>query len=277
MLEEYHTYEDIMNKLKHFIIFTVLNLSLNHVCFSKENIKFSKEGPLNFGVLINSEQHKIYRSKALGKRGLAKLRSYMKDNHYDFPEIIIYMNRHGYKIDKSHLSDFAMQEYDMQIEYGFSFYHSFRYDYRTYLDGENPYFPSEDIDGSEYLGVRAVDYFGLENDQKVDGGIDALMRIMELILNSKTPVLFHCAGGLHRTGMIAMVIRYIQGGQWIEGKKKKILVGLGEQMWLNPAQYEYYLHNRFQFRYENIKFIEEFTKSDEFDLLVSQFRNSLNN
>ena len=72
-------------------------------------------------------------------------------------------------------------------------------------------------------------------------------------------MLFHCHGGRHRTGMVAMMLRHIQGGWWVNGPKTK-RYGMN----LSPLEYEYYKFNRSMFRRENIKFVRKFSQDQRF-------------
>ena len=260
-----------------YILVFIFPLSALAKRFPDEPLRFSKQGPLNFGLLVNNSKHKIYRSERLGSSGLKELKEYLQKKRLPFPKTILHMNRHGFKKKFPFFERFAIEEFKLQKKYAFNFYHGFKYSYRTYLHGENPYEPDEDIDGTKYLGKDGRKYFGIIKDNKKDGGIDAFMRIMHLILKSDEPVLFHCTGGRHRTGIVAMAIRYLQGDQWIFGKKREVKVGFfGKKMRLNPAQYEYYLHNKRQFREENIRFIEEFYNDPLFGELEEAYQESLN-
>jgi protein tyrosine/serine phosphatase len=162
------------------------------------------------------------------------------------------MNKRGYGGYASLWMDNAIEEYGARVKYGYEYFHSFRYDYRTYLDGENPYEPSSDIDDKKWLSSKAIKYFGYREDNKADGGVDAFIRIIELVLDlQRQPVLFHCQGGRHRTGMVAMAIRTLQGGEWLEST--------GD---MNKAEYEYSMHNKTMFRQSNLDFIREFSSSE---------------
>lgn len=263
-----------MNKLVFIFLFT--SVFPNNMLLRAENLRFSKQGPLNFGLVIKNGNHTIYRSERLGNAGLVELARYLKKENMPFPKTILHLNRHGFKRRLPFLTLFALQEYESQKKFNFRYFHPFNYKFRTYLDGRNPYEPQIDIDGKKYLNSQARKYFGTIDDNKKDGGIEAFMRVMNLILGAKSPVLFHCTGGRHRTGMVAMAIRYLQGGQWIHGEKYQVRIGrVGPKVELNPAQYEYYLHNKVSFRRKNIEFVEEFYNDQLFSELEEKYRGSL--
>jgi hypothetical protein len=209
----------------------------------------------NFGVVKRNSTYQIYRSEILGTQGLNAVLSHLKKNNLPAPKTIIYMNTDGFS-DKDLR---AMEEFQAQQTLSFEFFHSFRYDYRTYLDGGNPSSPSEDIDDGRYLGASATAAFGAIVDPAHDGGEDAFKRILNVVLDpSRQPVLFHCLGGRHRTGMVAMALRYIEGGAWLEGSYTVRVPPFFQKRDLNLAQHEYYLHNPSQFRGVNISFVEGF-------------------
>ncbi|MBT3984384.1 MAG: hypothetical protein HOE90_23715 [Bacteriovoracaceae bacterium] len=231
---------------------------------------------LNFGLVVNNKHYQIYRSGMLGTSRLLMLKSFLKTQKLAFPKTVIYMNKTGYNGPKDTTPKilnrlFALEEYIQKSTYKYEYYHSFSPVSRTYLDGFNPYAPREDIDASGYLGVKALGFFGKISDGKKDGSVDDFVRIMNLVLKPHSgPTLFHCHGGMHRTGMVGLAIRYLQGGHWLTGPKKTVYA-LNKtkvlKLTLNPAQYEYYTHNRFIFRVENLKFIEKFSKDPRFKKL----------
>jgi hypothetical protein len=239
---------------------------------------FSKiKAPYNFGLVIANGQYTMYRSSMLGKKGLEKLFRYLKQKSWPLPKTIIYMNKEGYKRNFPFFQEGALEEYDLQKRYGYQFFHSFDQQYRTYVDGNNPYFPTDDIDSTKNLGKKAIKLFGLNKEKKKDGDVSSVLRILKLVLNKDNhPVLFHCYGGRHRTGMIGMTIRYLQGGYWVNGPKRKIFVLPSfKVLELNPAEYEYALHNRELFRMKNIQFIRKFAQSEDFLALQQLHREDL--
>ena len=239
-------------------------------CINSNQLNANKKiGPehkgIKFGVMVNNEDYTIYRSAKLGKSGFKTLDGYLRKRDLPFPKTVIYMNKTGYKFPFY----FALEEFHLKNRYNFTFYHSFGPN-RTYLDGHNPYEADDDIDTKWNLGRHARKYFDFRNDG-VDGGISTFYKILGIILEPKNqPVLFHCHGGRHRTGMIAMALRHIQGGDWIEGKHHRRM-----GMDLNPAEYEYYKFNHMMFRKENIEFIRQLNKDSNFIKLKKNYRNLL--
>ena len=87
--------------------------------------------------------------------------------------------------------------------------------------------------------ISSRDLFDFKGPE-LDGGLESFYRVLELVLNKDNqPVLFHCFGGRHRTGMVALAIRSIQGGWWLSGPTKQ-----RRGLQLNPAEYEYYKFNK---------------------------------
>lgn len=107
---------------------------------------------------------------------------------------------------------------------------------------------------------------------EIFGDMDAFYRVLDLVLNGDQPVLFHCTGGRHRTGMIALAIRYLQGGAWREGK----YIGPLRHQYLNKAQYEYYKHNALQLLPRNLNFIEAWSQTAAFGEYFNQYNGRLN-
>lgn len=245
------------------IIFVVLSLIWSW--FLSGAIPEDKIGPeydYKFGVLVDNEYYQLYRSGKLGERALENLDEYFVEEGLTFPRTIIYMNSPGYKAP----FHFALKEYFLQEKYGYKFYHSFGHGVRTYLDGHNPYEPRGDIDTTRILGSHGRKIFDLRDDG-LDGDVEDFYRILELVLDpNNQPVLFHCFGGRHRTGMIALAIRYLQGGLWIDGPRFK---RLGIEM--NLAQFEYYRFNHLFFRKENLDFIEKVSQEERFLNLKERF------
>jgi hypothetical protein len=246
----------------------------NGLIFSANN---ASKSSLNFGLVIENDTYTLYRSMQMNKDKLEELYEHLEENQLPYPKTVIYMNKQGYGGYADFFSESAIEEYEESFKYGYEFFHPYRYDYRTYLSGHSPYTPDGDIDQKKYFGKHALKYFGLKQDGKADGDIEAFIRIMEIVLDpTKQPVLFHCYGGRHRTGMVALMIRYIQGGEWINGPKVKMSLG-GTKYFFNPAEYEYYLHNKIMMRKENIDFVRTFAaKEPIFKYWQQKYQEKLN-
>jgi hypothetical protein len=225
---------------------------------------------LNFGVVANNRIYQIYRSGKLGKSGLEKLKKELQNKKLPFPKTIVHMNKTGYAFP----FHFAIEEYEQSLKrkYGyFTFYHSYGDGIRTYIDGYNPLKPKDDIDNRFFLGIKARKYFKLDRTNGIDGGISNVLAVLAIILApTNQPVLFHCHGGLHRTGQIGMLLRYMQGGKWLEKSGHKYC-----GMELNWAEYEYYTFNKILFRKQNIEFVREFSRDSRFLRVKQIFANGL--
>ena len=260
------------------IIFLLLLLNFSHA--SQET---TYTPPYNFGTLVSNAEYKIYRSAWLGKKRLMNLHEKMEELDLDFPKAIIYMNKTGYKwwSWKTVFTglDFAWQEYSLQEELGFRFFHSFDYENRTYIDGHNPFFPTLDIDSMNLLGRSAKRAFGESPDDGVDGGIESFFRVLDMVLNiDNQPVLFHCWGGRHRTGMIALAIRYIQGGDFIKELPIDSQFEWKEMTIKTKAEIEYLKYaSNVKGRPENIYFMRRLVGSDRFQEYIKTYRDLLQN
>jgi hypothetical protein len=235
-------------------------------------VRFSKEGPLNFGIVVHNKAHTIYRSAALGREGLADIADYLQKRNLPFPKTIIHMNKEGYRWALFTPSNFAVEEHQESLRYGFEYFHSFRYDYSTYLEGHNPYNASVNVNRSRYFEGDAKKVFGFNETYEIKGGMDSFYRILDIILQSEGPVLFHCTGGHHRTGMIAMAIRYLQGGDWREGEYEADV--WGPNILVNAAKYEYFLHNKNFFRRLNLEFIDRWAQDPLFEVYRTRYQAS---
>ncbi|OFZ51970.1 MAG: hypothetical protein A2381_01550 [Bdellovibrionales bacterium RIFOXYB1_FULL_37_110] len=260
--------------------FLLVVLFTSSYCKSENNFKslYDLKKDYNFGVLINNDEFQIYRSERLGKEGVEEVFSSLKELGFKVPKTIIYMNYMNY----SFFLDHAVEEYEIQNDFDFKFYHSYDKNMRTYLDGRNPIHPKKDIDDLENLDFwarpsqNAIEQFEIKPDGKLDGGVDAFYRILAIALNPENqPVLFHCHGGIHRTGMIALAIRYLQGGSWTKAFKVPYYYD-DDLLITNKAKQEYILFNPKKPRVENFQFIDSVSRSPEFKKLSKTYQSRLN-
>lgn len=234
---------------------------------SAEVLRRNMAGPLktlNFGQVVNNNNYQIYRSARLGESGLAKLTGYLTNNSLPLPKTIIYLNSVGY-----HLG-YVAQEWYGQNQFGFTFYHSFDASEQTYIDGHNPYFPRLDVSQLQ-PGSEASELFLLASNQRPDGGIHSFLRVLSIILDpANQPVLYHCFGGMHRTGMVSMALRLIQGGWWQHGPQQNL-----GTIDLNPLEQEYLRYCGPLLRKDNIEFIRYFAQDPRFLELRKKYQDQL--
>lgn len=253
--------------------------------------------PLNFGVVINNQHYKIYRSKSLGHAGIEEIFTHLKEQNLPQPKRIIFVNKDGYKnsfgsqtlstynhfFNSLHFFAYEQaQAFSDQGKYSdVTFYHPFNS--QVYLSGQNPLDDVESHSLSSVANPEIYEYFRQDLDRGEISSVLAhrsnLLRVLTLILDSQTPVLFHCTGGLHRTGMLALSIRYLQGGVWTKAFKKplEVKVGLLRKVRLrNLAEIEYYLHNSIELRKKNLESIRHFSQTESFRKLAEKYRAHLN-
>jgi hypothetical protein len=218
--------------------------------------------------------------------------------------------------------EFALEEDQWLTSKKIFFYHPLAVDEleaNTYLDGINPlqcHLKNERIealgdaegvegvegveaegacDGDEesgknilsLLGRRALQYYekNLEviQSRKLKGDQETLYNILDLILlRSHRAVLFHCKGGVHRTGMIALAIRSLQGGLWTAPFQKPVHVKVHVKHIFprlveitNLAELEYFFHNPKNFRESNLLAIRELSGQGRFQMLQEKFQKKI--
>lgn len=261
--------------------------------FSKKCVPFDSTDPLNLGVVVNNDKYTIYRSKALGRRGVLELYSHLQQLDLPFPKRVIFMNKEGYRSyfggglfsQYSHyftgMNYFAYEQaevfrhfpQDLQV----AFFHPLNS--RVYLSGQNPLEDMVAINIERVADPHIIDYFSPDYFSII-GTRSNFFRVLELILENKEPSLFHCTGGLHRTGMIALAIRNLQGNLWTKkfAHPVAVKVGLLQRTVLlrNLAEVEYYMHNQLQFREKNILSMRTLAYQPEFQNLQKKYRSDLN-
>ena len=272
--------EELLTKFKYF----------SKTCYSYE--------PLNFGVVINNSNHKLYRSKALGERGVEELFSFMKRSKLELPSVVVFMNKEGYRRTVvgswvspithvfNGITPFVYEQAKMFSKGGkfpnISFFHPLNS--RVFLSGKDPLNDVVSLPITTIAEPEILRYF---NEEISDNGMvniiasrSSFFNTLELVLAGKGPVLFHCTGGLHRTGMIALSIRYLQGGIWLKPFKRPLEAKTGLQGKIsklkNLAEVEYYLHNSWHFRSKNLNAIRKIAETEEFKDLRNRYQDTLN-
>ncbi len=247
---------------------------------------------LGFGVLVNNENFHIYRSKALGESGFYRLRSHLFEHHLPLPKLVVYTNKDGYRKKTivhqmqrfshafNNFSDFAYQEAIVFSEQGIEYRHPLNAS--VFLAGHNLLHTQDRVSWREALSEVSrfyfVDLLSRLKHRPFESKQENIYNVLELILQNKD-VLFHCTGGIHRTGMVSMAIRYLQGGPWTWPFPYPVVVfsgkGLREELH-NHAELEYFLHNRDRFRRDNLNAIRELAEQERFKNLVVTYRDLLN-
>ena len=265
--------------------------------FSINNFSFAK---YNFGVVVNNNRHRLYRSKALGELGTRELFSFLRKNGLSIPNLVIFMNKQGYK-QPSNLNGglygigispriedgvFAFEESQIFSKFGafpeVSFFHPLNSP--VYLSGQDIIHDDLAFPIDDYVDQDIKKYF--ESQIRTSGTGEHILAkkdnfyfILKLVLESRDPVLFHCTGGRHRTGMIAMAIRYMQGSYWTKPFRQEIKVkipNINHMVGLrNLAEVEYYLHNKRFLREKNLQSLRALSQESKFKALSKKYGRSL--
>lgn len=301
--EDYETRKERLKELGLWEKTTLEEVTRLFSGFSSQQFSFAS---LNFGIVAYNKYHKIYRSQALGARGANELFKHMQRNKLALPSKVIFTNLNGYKAsyfgsiwsEYSHyfkgITHFALEEAKLFSTATHPMFKDVEFHHplndNVLLSG---------INAAEDLRVYEIDevadsytkvYF---KKQMSEAGISNIIyssrenfiRVLDLILENKQAVLFHCTGGIHRTGSINLALRYIEGGIWTIPFETAIKVrgvrGIGYVSLTNLAEVEYYLHNPYNVRAKNFKAIKKFAglegeKADKkFADYVSKYRATL--
>ena len=231
---------------------------------------------------LSGNGHQIMGAGALGKEGLAELVDYLAKENMQPLKTVLFIHKEGFK-NTEESSAFALEELAYCSDHDMTFLHPFNKQKSLYIDGLNPLnVKAKDamVDLSQYF-EEGSDLDDPPHAFDLSGGVNALLDTLSIALNkSMQPVLIHCRAGRHRTAMIQMVLRYLEGGQWTDAKKsyygsfryKKRKDKLIELDDLLPLEYEYFQNARPKARMENIDFIRELMYSPEHSELRSQLK-----
>lgn len=238
-------------------------LSISNVDFPKEEI--------NFGVQVGKSGGLVYRSAGLGKKGSDILGKHLATNYLPFPTKVIYLNSYGYTRAFGLFDiDFALTQMENPVlydpiskeAYPYEFLHPFdpKNIGKTYVSGKNPL---QDKDFRAWVFDENLKTWYITQE----GGILNILYVLRKILEhhqTQQAVLIHCKGGIHRTGMIMYLLRGIMDSHWLDqGTTFPIFPFYrGKIKMENPAQFEYYLHNKKSYRQKNIDSVQTMTKMD---------------
>ena len=237
---------------------------------------------LNYSHLDIGNGHQIMRSGKLGKTGLAFLDHFFQEKRIKKFRSVFYVHKAGF-FDKE--ENFAYEEYIDSINRNdFRFYNLFQ-DPLIYVDGRNPLNVQERYSQIVCTQDYCSDWI-LQGEKikefEFDGGLDSLIEVVRLLLDkSKQPALIHCRAGKHRTGIIIMILRYLQGGKWLKTDAvpgEGIMRGADKQPFLienlNLLEYEYFAHAYPKGRIENIEFIRQFISDDRYKEIRDDLKKS---
>lgn len=162
--------------------------------------------PIRFGVIIYNPSYQIYRSEALGTKGLELLFELTKKFHLKAPQIILHLHRKGHR-KIAQASEVRHSDYAEQEKTGAEKSNPFAFEFLESYQGNSVYLPAHTPDD---LNRFPIYYFSGHKQ-----GRESFYRALEVILTASCPILFHCKGGRHRTGMMAMIVRYLMDDQMV--------------------------------------------------------------
>ncbi len=238
----------------------------------------------------------IYRSQKLGYKGLEALSQALKIHGQLPAKTVASIHVMGFGDKKG--GSYNLEELRYCEERQMLFMHSYHNNPKhwVYLDGTNPSrIDPEDKDHGDVFREYAVKKFipdskiremlriDLSREQGLyrDGNIDDFLSTLENLIDAPWPLVFHCKGGRHKTGMIAIIFETLLREQ---GKTEnwhtvnvpifknridrffnnkdgffKMLGGpMYEEYFLKDEEVSYFRHNESVFRWENIEFVRNF-------------------
>ena len=210
--------------------------------FKKNSSKIHLERQKNWKIFFDQKQYYnfdivipglIYRSRHLGSKGLNWLYKIFESNHLNFLQSVASIHVYGYGSGKfkHKLGSLIMPEYfnlyynleefqyckKNQIEFLHT-YHSDRNKF-VYFDGEDPSeIPFSPHHGDIYrkattdiyLTPESVELFNIDlNHSPVPGDTSDFLQTLQNLIDTPWPLLIHCKGGKHKTGMIAMIFQFL--------------------------------------------------------------------
>lgn len=244
----------------------------------------------NFGVILDGF---IYRSKSLGKKGVEEVsKLFAEQNIIPLKSIAsIHVMGFGGPYGSYNLEEMAECE-----KREMTFLHSFHFDpsKTIFMDGTDP--SHVDESGSQHGNIFKQDLFDefipdkkvqlslrtkeiLASGRKNRGDTMDFLTSLENLIDASWPILIHCKGGRHKTGMFAMIFQYLLDNLMMDPRvahpiripayKNRISdwwtqragftqIFAGDfysKLNLAFAEEAYYVHNNGAFRLENLTFI----------------------
>ncbi|NRA44803.1 MAG: hypothetical protein HRU09_07600 [Oligoflexales bacterium] len=246
----------------------------------------------NFAVVLDGL---IYRSKLLGKKGMRELWTTLKREGVARPKSIASIHVMGFG---GVGGSYNLEELEESKKKGVSFLHSYHYDKRltVYMDGTDPskIIENDPHHGNIYTQETVNRFIPDEKIQKLlkidqsiaenrylSGDTEDFLQSVENMIDAPWPLLIHCKGGRHKTGMFAIVFEYLAykasmkaeyseevsipayknrfANWWSRGHGSLWYALFGgpfhENHLLRPAETNYAYHNLSIFRRKNIDFV----------------------
>ena len=278
---------------------------------------------INFGVVFYNQYYKIYRSTGLNREALKLLKTHLTLGQLDCPKNIVYLKDDNYakegtqpmglaqRLGLSLLNligmpmfifsgDFASVEEEVSIqhaarkagascaEYADTEYFPFRF---THPKGEGEDHVDRVDATANFLAFKSEEFSDWNNLFRVGSEEESLKRktvfyaALKRMLTLDGATNLHCRGGAHDTGIIALALRYLQGGTWIEKfQENKTPYWLMDLHGLhvvranisNIAEQEYYNHCSGDFRQHNLEMIKALSNEPFFQCLKRKFSCYLN-
>ncbi len=246
----------------------------------------------------------IYRSRKLGSRGLETLLKVFRQEGQQLPRTVASIHVMGFGDSKG--GNYNIEEMDFCEKKKIFFMHSFHHQPKqwVYIDGTNPanidindpdhgnVFKSEVIERflpSQKVRDRLHIDWSVNHKFVRDGNIDDFLSTLDNLIDAPWPLLVHCKGGRHKTGMIAMIFEYLlrerqqvlthlhtvsvpifhnRIERFLNSKEMRFanLFGpLYQNFELRDEEMGYFHHNHSVFRWENIDFVRSFLAGRYFD------------
>ncbi len=255
----------------------------------------------NFAVVLEGL---VYRSKALGVNGIKKISEELAQANLPGLQSIASIHVMGYG---GAGGDYNLQELAETKKRGMTFLHTYAYERKlvVYMDGTDPSKIIEtDPDHGNVYEEKTLLKFIPDAEVRKDLGIDRslaekrqlsgntmdFLQSLENIIDAPWPILIHCKGGRHKTGMFALILEFLafneamaedlvspisvplyknRFARWLDRKGSFFEVFFGGPWFANfdlhPAEVKYFEHNKSVFREKNIEFVRGLIKGSKLD------------